>query len=116
MMSPIFEVRVTCIRMRFSPYSLHHTYESMIRTMWVALAMLAGTLACGANSGSTSLNAFVPACGGLAGEFVYSSHALKVWVKKRTIALRTDHGEVSFSYGQQENRSLARGLRPLGGQ
>jgi hypothetical protein len=84
--------------------------------MWVALAMLAGTLACGTASGSTSLNAFVPACGGLAGEFVYSSHALKVWVKKRTIALRTDHGEVSFSYGQQENRSLARGLRPLGGQ
>jgi len=73
----------------------------------VAVVTVAGMIGLCAGPASTSLAAFVPVCGGAAGEFVYSSQRIQVWAKQRKITVRTAAGAVSLSYSPSPREGVA---------
>jgi len=87
-----------------------------LRSLFGWVALLASGPVRGAEAGSTSLNAFVPVCGGSAGQFVYSSPALRVRVARREIVLHSHGGAARFSYDNAEQHAIARGTQPLPGR
>ena len=80
------------------------------------LALLTSALAAGSESRSTSLDAFVPVCGGSGGQFVYASNGLGVYVRQREIVLRSAGAALRFSYANAEPNAIARGAHPLAGR